>query len=193
MNAGATPRIETSRLLVRAPEEADIPSVLRYYGENAARFAATDPPKPEGFLTEASWRKRLERFREDWAAERELRLFAFSRAEEGRVVAAISFTQMFRAAFQACYLGYSIDHAHEGQGLMTEALGAGIAYVFGELRFHRIMANHLPENQRSARVLKRLGFEVEGLARNYLFINGAWRDHVLTALTNPAWMPLPVR
>ena len=51
------------------------------------------------------------------------------------------------------------------------------------LRLHRVQANHLPENQRSARLLQRLGFRVEGLAREYLYINGAWRDHVLTALT----------
>jgi ribosomal-protein-alanine N-acetyltransferase len=53
------------------------------------------------------------------------------------------------------------------------------------LRLHRVQANHLPENQRSARLLQRLGFRVEGLAREYLYINGAWRDHVLTALTYP--------
>jgi ribosomal-protein-alanine N-acetyltransferase len=35
--------------------------------------------------------------------------------------------------------------------------------------------------------LQRLGFRVEGLARNYLYINGAWRDHVLTALTYPGF------
>ena len=46
-----------------------------------------------------------------------------------------------------------------------------------------MQANYIPENHRSARLLQRLGFRVEGLARNYLFINGAWRDHVLAALT----------
>jgi ribosomal-protein-alanine N-acetyltransferase len=29
--------------------------------------------------------------------------------------------------------------------------------------------------------LRALGFTVEGYARDYLFIDGAWRDHVLTA------------
>jgi ribosomal-protein-alanine N-acetyltransferase len=49
------------------------------------------------------------------------------------------------------------------------------------------MANYRPENERSARVLERLGFEREGLAREYLFIDGAWRDHVLTSLLNPRY------
>lgn len=64
------------------------------------------------------------------------------------------------------------------------ALDALVAYAFGALGLHRVMANHLPDNERSAKLLARLGFEVEGLAKNYLFINGAWRDHVLTARTN---------
>ncbi|MEK6579500.1 MAG: 30S ribosomal protein S5 alanine N-acetyltransferase, partial [Bdellovibrionota bacterium] len=36
-------------------------------------------------------------------------------------------------------------------------------------------------------ILKRLGFETEGLAKDYLFIGGRWRDHVLNSLTNPNW------
>jgi ribosomal-protein-alanine N-acetyltransferase len=49
------------------------------------------------------------------------------------------------------------------------------------------MANYRPENLRSARLLARLGFIQEGYARDYLFIDGAWRDHVLTARLNPAF------
>lgn len=67
---------------------------------------------------------------------------------------------------------------------MYEALSEAIRFVFDELELHRIQANHLPENTRSARLLKRLGFEIEGRARNYLLIAGEWRDHVLTSLAN---------
>ena len=38
-------------------------------------------------------------------------------------------------------------------------------------------------------LLRRLGFVVEGYARDYLFLNGQWRDHVMTSLTNPDWRP----
>ncbi|NJN00832.1 MAG: 30S ribosomal protein S5 alanine N-acetyltransferase, partial [Aquincola sp.] len=51
----------------------------------------------------------------------------------------------------------------------------------------RVQANVLPDNTRSLALLDRLGFAREGLAREYLFIDGAWRDHVLTALVNPQW------
>ena len=49
------------------------------------------------------------------------------------------------------------------------------------------MANYQPTNVRSGRLLERLGFVREGYARHHLLIDGAWRDHVLTALLNPSW------
>jgi ribosomal-protein-alanine N-acetyltransferase len=52
-----------------------------------------------------------------------------------------------------------------------------------------IVANYRPENPRSSTPARRLGFAPEGLARDYLFIDGAWRDHVLTALVNPRFDP----
>ena len=41
--------------------------------------------------------------------------------------------------------------------------------------------HYQPNNERSGRLLRSLGFTVEGYARDYLYIDGAWRDHVLTA------------
>jgi ribosomal-protein-alanine N-acetyltransferase len=45
----------------------------------------------------------------------------------------------------------------------------------------------MPHNTRSAAVLKRLGFAVDGYARDYLMIDGRWQDHILTSLLNPDW------
>ena len=67
---------------------------------------------------------------------------------------------------------------------MYEALAAAIPHVFANLGLHRVMANYRPENVRSGRLLQRLGFEREGLARSYLKINGVWTDHVLTSVIN---------
>ena len=40
----------------------------------------------------------------------------------------------------------------------------------------------MPENERSRRLLDRWGFREEGLARQYLKINGVWHDHAMYAL-----------
>jgi ribosomal-protein-alanine N-acetyltransferase len=52
------------------------------------------------------------------------------------------------------------------------------------VNLHRLQANHRPENLRSAAVLQRLGFVREGVAPQYLYIAGAWRDHVVNARLN---------
>ncbi len=70
---------------------------------------------------------------------------------------------------------------------MTEAVGRGIDFAFGQMNVHRIMANYVPSNLKSAAVLNRLGFVVEGYARDYLCLNGTWQDHVMTSLTNQNW------
>jgi ribosomal-protein-alanine N-acetyltransferase len=67
---------------------------------------------------------------------------------------------------------------------MAEALQSVLGFAFGSLELHRVMANHVPGNDRSARLLERLGFEREGYAKAYLHLDGRWQDHVLTALTN---------
>lgn len=82
-------------------------------------------------------------------------------------------------------MGYALAESAQGHGYMTEAARAGIEFIFQEIRLHRIMANYMPHNVRSAAVLQRLGFTIEGTARNYLFLADAWQDHVLTSLTNP--------
>ncbi len=81
-------------------------------------------------------------------------------------------------------MGYSLDKDYEGKGVMFEALQTAIQFMFEEKHIHRIMANHLPQNQRSANLLKRLNFVQEGIAKEYLFINGRWQDHILNSLTN---------
>lgn len=86
-------------------------------------------------------------------------------------------------------MGYSIHHDFEGKGLMYEALQAAVKYAFDEKHLHRIMANHLPENQRNANMPQRLGFQVDGISPNYLYIQGKWREHVFNSLTNENWQP----
>ena len=100
---------------------------------------------------------------------------------EGRIVGSCNFTNVIAGAFQACTLGYSMDARAQGSGRMYEALSATIPHVMQALELHRVMANYQPTNARSGALLRRLGFRIEGYARDYLFVDGAWRDHVLTS------------
>lgn len=184
------PCIETERLLLTVGPPETAARYAAFAVDNEEHLARWEPPRPEGYFTEGYWYRRLERSRDELAREASCRLAIFRRGDpEGPVLGHCNFTQIVRGGFQACFLGYSLDRRVVGKGMMTEALSAAIPFVFGKLRLHRIQANYVPTNERSGRVLRGLGFVVEGYARDYLFVGGRWRDHVLTALANPAAPP----
>jgi ribosomal-protein-alanine N-acetyltransferase len=191
--------IDTARLRIEVAAPRHAPLHPPFFARNRAHFAPWDPPRTPEIETVAYWQAQLEQAQAEFAEARSARFVVLERdAAEPRLIARTNFSQIFRGPFQSCVLGFQIDREFEGRGLMHEALAACIGYLFRDLNLHRIQAAFRPENVRSERLLARLGFERIGVAREYLFIDGAWRDHVLTALTNPdfdasALRPAPAR
>ena len=183
MRAESLTEIRTSRLVLRVPGPEDASALLRFAVENRAFHTPFDPVPPDGWDSLEHWEKYANRAIRELQEDTSFKLVLVS--NPGAILGMANFTSIQRGPFQACQLGYKLSRNAEGQGVMFEALSAAIPVVFGVLDLHRIMANHLPENLRSGRLLRRLGFVVEGYARDYLKINGVWRDHVLTALTRP--------
>jgi len=60
-------------------------------------------------------------------------------------------------------------------------------FAFEELRLHRVQIAVIPRNARSRRVMEKLHYREEGVARRYLEINGVWEDHVRYAITAEEW------
>lgn len=83
---------------------------------------------------------------------------------------------------EKCTLGYSLDKEHYGKGYVTEAVKIILDFAFKELRFHRVDAGVMPRNIGSTRVLEKVGFVKEGLARDYIKINGIWEDHYIFSI-----------
>jgi [ribosomal protein S5]-alanine N-acetyltransferase len=180
--------LSTARLLLRASEPALAESIADFYARNRAAHAPWSPPLPALMFTPEGQRERLADAAIANAAGSGIGWWLFAQDEPAVALGQIHFSQIARRAFHNAMLGYAIDAAFEGRGLMHEALQAALADAFGpRVMLHRVQANVRPENTRSLALLSRLGFEREGLAREYLFIDGAWRDHVLTALRNPDW------
>jgi len=185
---GRVPVIETDRLSLTLGAPATAARFATFALENEDHLGPWEPPRPEGYFTETYWQRRLEKNRDELARDVSLRLSIFRRNDpDGPVLGHVNFSQIVRGSAQSCYLGYSLDRRCVGRGMMTEALAGALPFVFDELGLHRVQANYIPTNERSGRVLRRLGFVVEGYARDYLFIGGAWRDHVLTSLTHPTY------
>ncbi|MER3054903.1 GNAT family N-acetyltransferase [Xanthomonas hortorum] len=156
----------------------DPAAMAEYHTRNREHLAGAMPLRPPAFYTTDGWRRLGIAYRTAVPGERELQLVLL---REAQVIGTVGFTQIQRGAFQGCHLGYGLDAQQQGRGLIQWAATQGIAFAFGPLGLHRVMAQYVPENLRSARVLQRLGFQIEGYARRYLQLNGVWRDHVLTS------------
>jgi ribosomal-protein-alanine N-acetyltransferase len=182
--------LTTPRLVLRASDPALAEAAADFYRRNRAAHAVWNPPLDEATLSVTGQRQQLAETAGAAVAGTRIGWWLFAPNEPAVAIGQVHFSQIVLRAFCSAMLGYAIDTAHEGRGLMTEALQAALADAFGpRVRLHRVQANVRPENARSLALLERLGFEREGLAREYLFIDGAWRDHVMTARRNPDWPP----
>ncbi|ODN42135.1 GNAT family N-acetyltransferase [Piscirickettsia litoralis] len=100
------------------------------------------------------------------------------------LVGVFNISEIVRGCFQSCYLGYYAFEPFANQGYMTQGLQLLIHHAFGALKLHRIEANIRPENTHSIKLVQKLGFHKEGYSPNYLYLDGAWRDHERWAITH---------
>jgi len=188
-NARAEPLLLTARLRLVAADVQLAPALAAFHDRNRAHLAPWDPPSSDDFYTEATQAQRLREAAAAFAVGLGHRYLMQPIGDTTRVIGSIHFSNIVRGAFQSCSLGYALDQAFEGQALMTEGLRCAIAEMFSpRVNLHRIQAAYRPENWRSAEVLKRLGFQDEGLAPDYLFIAGQWRVHRVAALLNKGFV-----
>lgn len=108
---------------------------------------------------------------------------AFVVEVEDRLVGQLSVNNIVRGSAQFCSIGYWIDEAYAGRGIMTRAVAMAIDHLMFVAGLHRVEIAIRPENTPSLRVVAKLGLAEIGLAPAYLHIDGAWRDHRLFAIT----------
>lgn len=177
--------IKTERLLLRLVEPTELNLITHYVNENKNHLQSWEPKRSNAYYTAKFWEPEIKRIHNEFYMGQSCRLSIFlNDTPKGPIIGVCNFTNFLRGVFQACFLGYSVHFKYQGQGIMYEALEAAIEFVFKHLKLHRIMANYMPRNERSGRLLRKLGFNVEGYARDYLLIAGKWEDHILTSKIN---------
>ncbi|WP_291829455.1 GNAT family protein [Bosea sp. (in: a-proteobacteria)] len=174
------PLIRTPNLILRAPQAGDYAAWSLLRMESRDFLTPWEPTWNEDDLTRNSFRLRVKRAAREIAADEAYSLFVVD-ARTDALLGGLTLGLVRRGVAQACTLGYWMGERHAGKGHMSEAVRGALRFAFQDLALHRVEAACLPSNEPSRRLLERVGFQHEGLARAYLRINGLWADHLLYA------------
>jgi ribosomal-protein-alanine N-acetyltransferase len=154
------------RIFLRVPQISDCDEFLKIPKSNLAPFIYPPSNKKE-------YLKYVESITEK---ENKVGLFLCLK-KTNQIIGIINFNEIVRGALQSAYLGYYLFKDYEGKGYMFEGLKCAIVHGFKIINLHRLEANIQPNNLRSIKLVKSLGFKKEGFSPRYLKIKGRWRDH----------------
>ena len=174
----AEPPLHGPRVTLRAPRSADFTEWSQLRRESRSFLEPWEPTWALDELERSAYRERLWRYAKERRDGSGHIYFIF--LNDGKALAGgITLGHVKRGVAQSGVIGYWMGERFAGQGYMSEAVDVIKKHAFGPLALHRVEAACIPDNERSVRLLKKAGFELEGHLRSFLKINGRWRDHLL--------------
>jgi RimJ/RimL family protein N-acetyltransferase len=170
--------IETARSILLPIEAPDGPELWDAVDQSRWHLERWLPWVPFNNTTEASQRY-AEACAADWDSGRAVRFCIRDRQtrELLGVVGLDSCVHLHRS----CELGYWLRREATGRGLMTESARACVEFALRRMGVHRIRCAAATDNYPSLRVISRLGFRFEGIARQAEFVGSRWLDHAVFA------------
>ncbi|MEY3933980.1 MAG: hypothetical protein RLZZ606_579 [Actinomycetota bacterium] len=139
-------------------------------------WEATNPHGPTSFDFKSQIRGLLRQLENDEG-------LPFLILYKGEIVGQLNVANILHGSVSSCVIGYWIIPEVAGKGITPTAVALAMDYVFKVVGLHRVEIDIRPENEASIRVVEKLGLRPEGLKKNYIHINNAWRDHLVFALT----------
>ena len=163
--------------LLRARDEREWLSLRHRNKEWLRQWEASSPPGTHE--TPMSFRAYVRRERASWRARR---TFPMVIERDGELVGRASLGRIEWGPERGGTLGYWVANHVAGQGIAPAAVVLLCEYAFAQ-GLHRIEIAIRPENAASLAVVRKLQLREEGVRASYLFIDGAWRDHRIFAVT----------
>lgn len=184
------PNLRGKTIYLRPPELEDWPAWARLRAESREFLTPWEPTWMPEALSRVTFRRRLRRYSREARDDVGYAMFIFS-AADNTLLGGVTLSNVRRGVTQSATIGYWIGKRFARRGLMSEALPLVMDWAFGELGLHRLEAACLPDNRASQSLLRKCGFGEEGFARDYLLIDGRWRDHLLFAIVENDPRPSP--
>lgn len=179
----------TDRLLIKLLNEEDAPMVLDFYKRNKEFFHPYEPQASNEFYTIAFQEAALRADNILFLRASSLRYYIFEKHNVQKVIGTVSFYHLYHRPYASCKLGYRLDKESQKKGIAHEALCFLIPHLLHDHNIHRIEADIMPNNIPSIKVISKLGFSFEGVARDCCEISGKRENHLRFSLLSSD--PLP--
>ena len=169
------PWIETKRLVLRPPEEADLDTIVAEVYDFAVVRMLARVPFPYGRSDAEDFLAWSRRSRED---------VNMVIAKGGKVIGCMALCGIE----SICEFGYWLGQAHWRQGYASEASRAFLAYCFDEFAMDAIRAGAFHDNPASLHVQEKLGFDRTGISLRESFARRKSVKQIDTILTRARFL-----
>ncbi|MDR0270550.1 GNAT family protein [Paenibacillus sp.] len=164
------PKLETQRLILREITREDVESIFACFAsEEAMRYYGQDVFEDRGQADNL-----VSFFADSYQGKRGIR-WGIERKEVPGLIGTIGFNAWLPKHRRA-EIGYEIHPEHWRRGYASEAAASILAYGFESMDLARIGAVVFTENAASSQMLQKLGFQQDGVLRNYMVQAGKSHD-----------------
>jgi [ribosomal protein S5]-alanine N-acetyltransferase len=170
------PILETERFHLRKLRREDAPHLFSYFSQDIV----TKYYDLESFTEEQQAVDLINKFNQGYVDKKQIRWGAELK-DTGQLVGTCGFHAIEPLHFKA-EIGYELHPDYWGKGMMPEITKAIVAFGFEKMELNRIEAFYDPQNDQSWKVLKKNGFQYEGILRKRFFEKGSFVDAALAAI-----------
>lgn len=194
------PLIRTGRLTLRRPEASDAETISASLANYRVAKMLTRVPQPYHLEDAEEWLDSL------GASGPETWVFAITlggvrailtpelEAANGnvsdRLIGVVSIEWREAGSRTGWHLGYWLDEAHWGKGIMTDAVNAVVARFFSVMMGETLFSSVMADNPGSLRIQAKLGFDVTGVEDAYAASRAQGVRLITTELTFGGYMPM---
>jgi ribosomal-protein-alanine N-acetyltransferase len=178
------PVLETERLRLRMIRPGDVTAVYEIFGDEAVtRYYGL-----ETYTSIEQATERITLYRQNFNKRKSLR-WGITFKDDDWLLGTIGIMNWKPRFFNAA-LGYDLAKRHWRRGIMFEALTAVLDYAFTSMHMNRLEAFVMPQNEPSSQLLEKLGFQNEGLMREYGYWRGGFHDLMLYSILYDDWQKM---
>lgn len=173
--------LDSARLRLRPLADSDVDEVFATFGDPEVMRYWSFP----AFRERTQAEQFMATIRHDFAARTSV-LWGIARREDDVLLGTCRLFH-FESEHRRAEIGFALRRGDWGRGLASEAVAAVLDFAFGPLSLIRVEADVDPRNERSIRLLERLGFQREGLLRNRYIIAGEIQGTLFLGLLREEW------